>query len=212
MKLKFIPQSTLRSILAAVGMQIIAYLGTRLVSTGFFHYNLESAWDLAFPFLPWMVTIYIGSFLFWIVNVLVGCNVNPEKFNRIACADVIALFLSALTFILFPTTNTRPDPGSGFWGACMALVYQVDPADNLFPSLHCMLSWFCYLLVKGEAKVPKWYRVFSLLFCFAIFISTMATKQHILLDVLGGWFLAVSCNRLSKHPKVYRTYARILGI
>lgn len=212
MKSKFIPECTVRSSFAAVTMQGIAYLGTRLISTGCVHYNLESTWDLAFPFLPWMVTVYIGSFLFWIINLVIGARTNPQKFNRIVCADVIALIISAAFFICLPTTNTRPDPGTGFWGACMALVYRIDPADNLFPSLHCMLSWLCFLLVKGEEKVPKGYRVFSFLFCFVVFFSTMATKQHILLDVLGGWLLAVACDWLSKQSKVYHAYARILGI
>lgn len=40
----------------------------------------------------------------------------------------------------------------------MRFVYAVDAADNLFPSIHCLVSWFCYIGLRGRRDIPVWYR------------------------------------------------------
>lgn len=98
--------------------------------------------------------------------------------SRIICFSI---------FLLFPTTNIRPDiVGGGIWNEGMRLLYRIDAADNLFPSIHCLVSWFCYIGIRGEKKIPKWYKWTSCLIAVAVFISTLTTKQHVIIDVIAG--------------------------
>ena len=93
----------------------------------------------------------------------------------------------------------------------MRFLYQVDAADNLFPSIHCLTSWFCYIGIRGRREVPKWYRVFSCLFALAVFISTLTTKQHVIIDVIAGAALAEVAYRVAGCTGFDSYYGRIAG-
>lgn len=169
----------------------LAYYGTRLLMSDRFHYNLSNSLDELIPVVPWMVTIYFGCYLFWIVNYILGCRQEREKAFRFMAADLVAKLVCMACFLLFPTTNTRPViEGSSIWDELMRLLYQVDAADNLFPSIHCLTSWFCYIAVRENKKIPKWYQAVSALMAFSVCVSTLTTKQHVLIDVIAGVALA----------------------
>lgn len=170
----------------------LAYYGSRLLTGHRVHYNLTNALDECIPFVPWTVSIYLGCYLFWIVNYVIGCRQRRELAFRLLGADLIAKLVCLLCFLAFPTTNTRPLlEGTGFWMDAMRFLYGMDAADNLFPSIHCLTSTFCYLAVRENEQVPRWYRKTSLVITAAICISTLTTRQHVLIDVAGGIGLAV---------------------
>ncbi len=169
----------------------LAYNGTRLFMSGRFHYNLSNPVDEQIPVVSWTVIIYFGCYLFWIVNYILGCRQNQEKAFRFMGADLVAKLVCMACFLLFPTTNTRPViEGSSIWDELMRFLYQVDAADNLFPSIHCLTSWFCYIAVRENKEIPKWYHVASVLMALSVCVSTLTTKQHVLVDVIAGVALA----------------------
>lgn len=92
-------------------------------------------------------------------------------------------------FYLWPTivpVIDRP-PGSG-----LALLEGVDTAGNAFPSLHVAIAvysafWLAHQL-RSVAAGRIW-RACNWAWCLAIAYSTVATKQHVVLDVLGGVLL-----------------------
>lgn len=76
----------------------------------------------------------------------------------------------------------------------LALIKGVDAAGNAFPSLHVASAVFsaCWLQRSlRELHSPAWVRWASALHCVAIAWSTMATLQHVALDVLGGTVLGL---------------------
>lgn len=205
-----IPAYAWKPLVFLVLFQLFVYSGTRLFTGGMYHHNWEAPWDLAVPFLPWTVLIYLGSYAFWVANVILSVRFDRERAYRFLCADFLSKLFSLLFFLCLPTTNTRPAiAGSGIWELSMKLVYALDTPDNLFPSLHCVLSWMCWLGVRDEKRIPKWYRVFSLVFTLMIFASTLTTKQHILIDVLAGWFIAQLSWQLAANPRITGTYRRL---
>lgn len=106
-------------------------------------------------------------------------------------ADLFAKLMCMLCFLGFPTTNIRPViEGNSIWEELMRMLYRVDAADNLFPSIHCLTSAFCFIAVRGNEKVPKWYKTASFLIAAGICASTLTTRQHVLADVIAGIALA----------------------
>lgn len=79
--------------------------------------------------------------------------------------------------------------GSSIWKELMKMLYNVDAADNLFPSIHCLTS--CFIAVRGNDKVPPWYREASLLIAVSICISALTTKQHVLIDLIALVYFAI---------------------
>ena len=56
----------------------LAYYGSRLLTGHRVHYNLTNALDECIPFVPWTVSIYLGCYLFWIANYVIGCRQKRE--------------------------------------------------------------------------------------------------------------------------------------
>jgi len=193
---------------------VIAYNGTRLLTADQFHYDLSGRLDEWIPFVPWTVTIYMGCYAFWFVNYVIGCRQERERAFCFMGADLLAKVICMLCFLLFPTTNTRPViEGTSVWEELMRFVYRVDAADNLFPSIHCLMGWFCFIAVRNNEKIPGWYRGASLLMAVCICISTLTTKQHVLPDVIAGIALAEGSHLLVKKSGAAGWYAsRITGL
>lgn len=169
----------------------LVYTGAKIIAGNWHHYNIETRLDLMIPFLPWTITIYFGCYLFWAVNYVMSVRGDAESAWRFLSADFLAKCICLFFFLVFPTTNTRPEVvGESIWDWMMRFLYRVDAADNLFPSIHCLTSWFCFIGIRKKKEIPVGYRIFSCLMAVAVFISTLTTKQHVLYDVAAGALLA----------------------
>ncbi len=174
-------------IFLTLACNMIAYYGSRLLMENREHFNLSNRLDEQIPFVPWTVVIYWGCYVFWIVNYVLGCRQDEERAFRFMSADLLAKLVCLLCFLVFPTTNVRPIiEGNSIWDELMRMLYRVDAADNLFPSIHCLTSSFCFIAVRGNEKIPKWYKTISFLTAVSIYVSTLTTKQHVLIDVIAG--------------------------
>lgn len=177
--------------LGAVAYNQAVYYGAGILALDRPHYNWELPLDRAIPFLPWTVSIYFLCFLFWALSYLYIARQEKALAYRFFLADFLGKTVCLVCFLLLPTTNVRPPvTGSGLWDALMRLLYQIDKPVNLFPSIHCYASWMCYIGLRNAPRAPSWTRPGSCLFALAVFLSTLTTKQHVVVDVLSGWLLA----------------------
>ena len=187
------------------------YFGARWIAGSWDHADITSNLDKMIPLIPWTVVIYIGWYVFWGVNYAVCAAQADEVRSRFFCADVIAKAVCMIIFLIIPTTNIRPEVAdSGIFGMLMRLVYYLDAPDNLFPSVHCTVSWLCWIGVRGRKNIPALYRHFSLLIAVAICVSTLTTKQHVLIDVIGGIAIAEGCYLIAGIPKLHSRFSRLI--
>ena len=187
----FIPKIMIIPLLLSMTWNSITYFGSRLLTSDWKHFNVEVMLDSVIPFLPWTVSIYLSCYVFWVVNYILGVRQDRAEVLRFISADFFAKTICLICFLVIPTTNVRPEVGmEGIWNRLMIWLYNTDAADNLFPSIHCLTSWFCYIAVRKNKRIPGIYVIFSLLFAISICISTLTTKQHVIVDVIGGIGLA----------------------
>ena len=79
---------------------------------------------------------------------------------------------------------------------CMNFLTPADGGEmavNLFPSYHCLISVYCYLGVRKQPEISRGFKLYSLIMAILICASTQFTKQHYILDVVGGVGIAVVC-------------------
>ena len=111
----------------------------------------------------------------------------------VACA-VIALVGLAL-FLIWPTKVpplTAEIAAEVADNASMALLRAVDMSGNACPSLHVAFAVFAAAGLARELLVigaPRWLRALSIVWCMGIVYSTLATRQHVVLDVVAGALL-----------------------
>ncbi len=189
-----IPVFCIVPLLIVLAWNMLVYSGSMHITKDWYHHNIEFGIDKLIPFLPWTVSIYLICYLFWVANYIICARRSRVELVRFLGADILAKTVCFVFYILLPTTNVRPEiVGTTIWDEIMRMLYQVDMPSNLFPSIHCLVSWLCYIGVRGKSYIPKWYQVFSCVMAIAVFISTLTTKQHVVIDVIGGVVLAEVC-------------------
>jgi membrane-associated phospholipid phosphatase len=106
----------------------------------------------------------------------------------------------------------RPEvTGEGFSSWLLRFLYRVDQPTNLFPSIHCLVSWLCYDGIRGKKEIPAWYRGFSCIFALLVVLSTQFTKQHYIADAAAGLILAEALFQLNKRISAYRYVQTFFG-
>lgn len=184
-KYKIIP------LVIALIFNTIAYNGTRIITTSKYHYDITSPIDNLIPIIPATIIIYLGCYVYWLINYVLGAGQEDDEAYKFLSADLFAKLICMVIFIAFPTTNTRPVlEDEGFFTEVLKMLYQIDAADNLFPSIHCLTSWFCLIAVRKNPNIKTVYKIISVIITVAICVSTLTTRQHVIVDVAGGIALA----------------------
>ena len=175
------------------GSELSDLLGKQCAYSWQVFFDFTMAFDREVPLLPVFVWFYILAFPFWAVGYLLAARRGKDMFYRFVATDLTIHFICFICFILIPTTNIRPEiAGNTLSEKILALVYSLDGGSspsNLFPSIHCYVSWMCWKGVEGSEKVPKWYQRFSLVFAILIIISTQVLKQHYIVDAAAALLL-----------------------
>jgi fatty acid desaturase/membrane-associated phospholipid phosphatase len=153
------------------------------------HYDLTTSIDAHIPFLPIFAVLYvtIGPFL----AITPFAMKTPAHLLPFGIALVFELMVAWLIFYVFPVA--APEliyDRTGFVGWFMVLADKMNLEGNLFPSLHVALAlsaawvYFEFLLRK--------FAIFTGVWASLIVASTVFTRQHYFLDVVGGMVLAMT--------------------
>ena len=187
----------------------LVYSGSRMIAGGWYHHNIETGLDRSLPFVPQFLVVYFGCYLFWAVNYILIARQERHRVYQFFTGDFLSRCICLVFFLVYPTTNTRPViTDAGLWNQAALWLYSVDAADNLFPSIHCLVSWFCFLGIKDQKRIPAWYKGVSFVLAVLVFLSTLFTKQHVLVDVAGGVILAQICFMLGQKTEIWHIYER----
>jgi len=101
----------------------------------------------------------------------------------------LLLCLGGLLCFYFVPTATPAYAGPGTEDSMYAVLKGIDASGNACPSLHVAASVYTGLWLERllrAVSAPRWPRAVMLLWCLAIVYSTLAVKQHVLLDVIAG--------------------------
>lgn len=200
---KMMPADRFLMVLFALVFNSAVYSGAHIIARGWNHHVMTSALDAKIPLIPESLIVYFGCYIFWVWNYTMIAKLDERRAYAFYAADFLSRVVCFIIFLLFPTTNIRPEiVGNGFWEEGMRFLYSVDAADNLFPSIHCLVSWFCYIGIRKVDTIPRWYRNISCMIAILVFISTLTTKQHVIWDVIGGIFLAELSFFVANHTKI----------
>ena len=210
---RWIPAYVFLPLIGCFLWSCLIYWGTQqtIMGLGLKTHDITSAIDLMVPFRPEWVVIYVLSFPFWAVSYILTAKENTrEDWFRFVFADMLSKTVCGVIFIMFPTTNVRPAvTGGRILDNLMSLIYSLDPPLDLFPSIHCLVSLLSWLGIRKCRNLPRWYRNLTLIFATMIFASTQFTKQHNLVDVIGGIAIALLCFVISKKCNGYKMIERL---
>ncbi len=199
-----IPEYGVLSLIGCFLVNCIVYWGAQTIMKNHHHYDFTTKLDNRIPFIKEWVIIYLVCYVFWAINYVLISHEGKEKWFRFVTADISSRLICGIFFIVLPTTNIRPEVlGNDIFSRLMSFVYYIDHPSNLFPSIHCLVSWYCFIGIRSSKKVPSWYKVFSCLFALMVCLSTQFTKQHYLIDIAGGILIAEICYYIACHTQIF---------
>ena len=149
--------------------------------------SLMTSLDLAIPFWPKAVFVYITVQLFTVWAVVLAAGTIPTK--RMLQAFGTVVVGCCLCFLLFPVEmppSTLGNKELADW--TLAAVRANDVNHNCFPSSHCGMALLAALLLFHRHRVLGYLGLFQAL---VIGMSTLFTKEHYVADVAVGFALAI---------------------
>ncbi len=149
---------------------------------------IDNAMEQSIPFIPWTIWIYFSFFLFIGSTVF---RVEDKLFWQFIASASLAATIAWSIVLLLPITFVRPDPAlidSDLYRRIYTFVHEADPSHITFPSLHVAVTWICNFLLWNRSG-----RGIRFALGVGISLSTLFTKQHLVLDVIGGVLLAWFC-------------------
>lgn len=156
-----------------------------------------TAVDQAVPFQAGMLPLYLS--LWFYVSLPMAPIQTWTRLGRYGLAMGGLCLVGLICFLFWPTAVPLLDVD---WNAHagFAALHRIDTAGNACPSLHvaaavCAAGWMHRQL--AELGAGAWVRVANLLWCIGIVYSTLATKQHVSLDVAAGAVLGLASIVLS---------------
>lgn len=164
--------------------QLLVFYATRLLLPYLPQHSFETALDAAIPVRAEWIIIYYLTFVFWIASAVLILSESRAYARRMVRGYLIAMLISGVIFVGYPTTMTRPvPPDTGLFNILLALLYQMDAPVNLCPSLHVLITYFCIRAAMGSRIVPKWYLPVSWVFLALVCLCILFVKQHVLADI-----------------------------
>lgn len=187
-KLKaFIPYYVMIPYLLCWLWNLIIYNGTKLINRNFTHYDLTTSFDEKVPLIPVFMLIYFGCFIFWVIFDIMCMRTSKDFCAKYFSFEIISRLICGIIFIILPTYNVRPAVNeNGFFDTFLLFLYKIDTPDNLFPSVHCLISWNCFVGMRNLRQYKPVYKYLCLLSALLVFASTLFTRQHVIADIIGA--------------------------
>ncbi len=207
---KWIPRHTYGPFALIAATIALAFYVTRLFTTNGFHYDVSIPLDDKIPLVPEFIVVYILAYAQWVLVLLLASREGRDFYHRAASAELLGKLMAIPFFLFLPTRMLRPViHGSGIFEELTKLIYFFDAPDNLFPSLHCMDSWFCLRLMVPMKKVPGWAKWVNGVFTLLVIASVVLVKQHLFVDIFGGIAVAEAALFLARRFRLHRVLDRI---
>ena len=185
-------------------LMMIAYL----LSNHFHYYQpqqLPLTWvDRTIPFLPNSFWLYNSEY-FYFVAVYMSAS-NLQNLNKFIYSTVTMVFFGCVIFSIWPTTYPRelfplPNDLNYITYHLFSLFRETDTPANCCPSLHVSaVILLSFIFLSDKRNLFPYYFAWAV----AITISTLTTKQHYFIDVVGGLTTAILFYWLFHHKLQFR--------
>lgn len=145
--------------------------------------------DTKIGFQPYFLSVYLSL---WVYVSLVPALMKTKKELLYYGAYIGSVCAAGiLIYLIFPTSIPQIGINWSHYPE-FSMLKTVDTAGNAFPSLHVATAFFSFFWFDRELKQMHAHP--SLLWlngiwCLGIIYSTMAIKQHVFFDVVGGLIL-----------------------
>lgn len=158
--------------------------------------------DQLIPFQPKTLSVYISLWVY--VSIPPAFLATRRELYGYGMAMAVTCLAGLIVFYFWPTAVPAANID---WARYpdVDFLKSMDAAGNACPSLHVTTAvfsgiWLHHLLRRFGA--PLWILSINWIWCIGIVYSTLATRQHVAVDVLAGLLLGILAAYLSLRHRI----------
>lgn len=161
--------------------------------------------DDMIPFVEYFIVPYLLWFVYVAAVFVYLFFKNRREFYQYCIFLFTGMTLFLIVSTIYPNGHLLRPSGferNNIFTLAVSLLYQIDTATNIFPSLHVFNSIAAHRAVANNQSLGKNRLIHgaSFVLMVSIILATMFLKQHSVLDVVSGILLGLLMDQL-----VYRT-------
>lgn len=166
--------------------------------------------DTKIPFVPaFFIPYCIWYLMIFIIPYYLYCK-DKDKFIKYTMAYILCSMIGNIVFISYPSTVARPTvTGTDIFSLIAKFIYWIDTPTNCFPSLHCAISMLFILYICESKNINIITKISVCIISILIMLSTLFTKQHVVVDFISGDILALIVYLIVKPSKKLPNYIKI---
>ena len=165
--------------------------------------------DTKIPFVPaFFIPYCIWYLMIFIIPYYLYCK-DKDKFIKYTMAYILCSMIGNIVFISYPSTVARPTvTGTDIFSLIARFIYWIDTPTNCFPSLHCAISMLFILYICESKNTNIITKISVCIISILIMLSTLFTKQHVVVDFISGDILALIVYLIVKPSKKLPNYIK----
>ncbi len=134
------------------------------------------------PYMIWMPFLYLTLIYFYFKD--------RKLYFQTLLAYTISVLICYGIYLTFQTTVPRMElQGTDLISRMVMFVYRNDAPYNCFPSIHCLSSYLLFIAAKKSPAIRRRAVILIGLLAWAIIVSTLFVKQHVIMDAFAGIML-----------------------
>lgn len=138
----------------------------------------------------WVLPYVLCYFLWFLSGVWIVFKIEDRFFRAFIAACMLSFAIGTTTFIFFPTyVKSTPIEGNDIFAMLLRTIHENWGRYDAFPSGHVYISTLLTLFFSRW--YPRW-KFLWIAILMIISLSTLFTGQHYILDVLGGYLVALA--------------------
>lgn len=130
-------------------------------------------------------------FTYYLLLAIVGLSVRKPVYLQFLYTIGWTTFVAHMVFLFLPNGVSRAEVATGGEPLFYKMILAYDAPRNAFPSLHAALAVIAGLAVSRCCRYHPFARLLIWLWVLGIFWSTIALRQHVLIDLLAGGGIAL---------------------
>ena len=144
-----------------------------------------------FPIWPIWVLPYVLCYVLWLSSIAwIILKMEDRLFRSFIAACILTFAIGTTTFVFFPTyIPVTTLEGNDIFTVLLRIIYENWGRYDAFPSGHVYITTLFTLFFS------RWYprqKFLWILILIIVSFSTLFTGQHYVLDVLGGYLVALA--------------------
>lgn len=171
--------------------QVVLYFGCEFFQKN--PKNMDLPIDKKIPAIPYFALIYVLWFPLIAIFPISLFKASKNLYELYVICWIIDIFISVIIYLTYPTTCTRPKDLENINGGWMLkILYKFSYKGlNCSPSMHCSISTLVLIFTLTASTMPINLRIIYSTTSLGIILSTLFTKQHVLIDLVNGVLLAM---------------------